>query len=83
MFPPFPVNYLKGRAAPQNSFVSNKVVVSIPTASTINRVDSVAIALSSADFRVAKAGFWSKVGPSLDQKRKRPTPCELAFFIPD
>ena len=28
-FPSFPFNYLEGRAEPQNSFVSNKLVLSI------------------------------------------------------
>jgi hypothetical protein len=30
-FPPIPLNCSEGRAAPQNSFVSDKTVVSIPT----------------------------------------------------
>jgi hypothetical protein len=33
-FPSFPFNILEDQAAPQNSFVSNKLVVSIPTAPT-------------------------------------------------
>ena len=30
----FPLSYLEGQGAPQNSFVTNKIVVSIPTAPT-------------------------------------------------
>jgi hypothetical protein len=55
---------------------------SIPTAPTINRVDSVALALSSADSWPQKAGVlvqsWSK---ALAKQRKRPTPCESAFLF--
>jgi hypothetical protein len=55
---------------------------SIPTAPTINRVDSVALALSSADSGPQKAGVlvqsWSKAST---KQRKRPTPCESAFLF--
>ena len=43
---------------------------SIPTAPTKNRVHSVALALSSADYGHKKQGFWSKVGPKPDQTKK-------------
>src|SRR5258705_4380780 len=59
-------------------------VGSIPTAPTINRVDSVALALSSADSGPQKAGVlvqsWSKAST---KQRERLTPCESAFLFPD
>src|ERR1700747_1573958 len=59
-----------------------KVVGSIPTAPTISRVDSVALALSSADSGQQKAGVlvqsWSKAST---KQRERLTPCESAFLL--
>src|SRR6266478_2324162 len=53
------------------------MVSSIPTAPTINRVDSVALALSSADSGPQKAGVlvqsWSKPRPNKEKGRLAPS----------